>query len=134
MNAFETIRVTQTNQEQAPDGSSVFPLLSLQSGALALFELNAGQVSRAVRHRSVDEIWLVLSGQGSMWRQRGAHEETVPLEEGVCVSIPAGTAFQFRCDGSRSLRVVAVTMPPWPGNDEAVVVPDKWDRAAPPAT
>ena len=70
---------------------------------MALFELDRNQVSRAVRHRTVNEIWLVLEGRGSMWRQQDGCEEIAPLEEGVCVSIPAGTAFQFRCDGSDGL-------------------------------
>ena len=127
MNAFETGRVTQARTEQAPDGSSVLPLLSLPSGGMAVFELPAGQVSRAVRHRSVDEIWLVLAGTGAMWRKLEAQEDIVALEEGVCISIPAGTAFQFRCDGNASLRIVATTMPPWPGEGEAEFVPGKWD-------
>ena len=102
------------------------PLLSLQSGAMALFELQAGEVSRAIRHRSVSEIRLVLSGRGLMWRQEDEREEIVALEEGACVSIPVGTAFQFRSSADAPLRVAAVTMPPWPGEDEAVFVPGKW--------
>jgi mannose-6-phosphate isomerase-like protein (cupin superfamily) len=126
MNRFATTHVTRVDEEQAPDGSRVLPLLALQSGAVALFELQAGQVSRAIRHRSVSEIWLVLSGQGWLWRQQGELEEIVTLEEGVCVSIPVGTAFQFRCNGAGPLRVAAATMPPWPGDEEAVFVPGKW--------
>ena len=130
MNRFATTHVTRVKQERAPDGSCVLPLLSIQSGALALFELRAGQVSRAIRHRSVSEIWLVLSGQGSMWRQQGEREEIVALEEGACVSIPVGTAFQFRCDAGGPLRVAAATMPPWPGDEEAVFVPGKWGMSS----
>jgi len=33
---------------------------------MAHFHLPAGQVSRAVRHRTVEEIWFVLSGRGEM--------------------------------------------------------------------
>jgi len=126
MNRFATAHIKRAKPEQAPDGSSVRPLLSLASGAMALFELGAGEVSRAIRHRSVSEIWLVLSGRGSMWRHQDEREEIVALEEGVCVSIPVGTAFQFRCDAEGPLQVAAVTMPPWPGNDEAAFVAGKW--------
>ncbi len=126
MNRFATTHVKRVKPEQAPDGSSVLPLLALESGAMALFELPAGKVSRAIRHRSVSEIWLVLSGRGSMWRHQDEREEIVALEEGVCVSIPVGTAFQFRCDAEGPLRVAAVTMPPWPGNDEADFVAGQW--------
>jgi mannose-6-phosphate isomerase-like protein (cupin superfamily) len=45
---------------------------------------------------------------------------------GVSVSIPLGTHFQLRNDGAEPLAAVAVTMPPWPGDDEAYLVKSKW--------
>jgi mannose-6-phosphate isomerase-like protein (cupin superfamily) len=63
----------------------------------------------------VQEIWYVVAGHGQMWRRQGDEEETVTLVAGVCLTIPLGTLFQFRCEGAgEPLRVVAVTMPPWP--------------------
>ena len=126
MSLYETACIAQAHEERAPDGSRVRPLLSLKDGAMAQFQLDPGQVSRAVRHRGVAEIWLVLSGRGLMWRQQNEQDTVVGLEPGVCASIPAGTAFQFRCSGSEPLCVAAVTMPPWPGDDEAVFVDGKW--------
>ena len=41
--------------------------------------------------------------------------------------IPVGTSFQFRATASSEVAVVGVTMPPWPGDDEAVAVPGAWD-------
>jgi mannose-6-phosphate isomerase-like protein (cupin superfamily) len=105
----------------APDGSDVRVLLALPGGSMAHFELAPGAMSAAVRHRSVDEIWYVLSGAGEMWR-RGDGEATVGLGSGTCLTIPAGTSFQFRNVGRGPLQVVAVTMPPWPGDGEAVLV------------
>jgi len=35
--------------------------------------------------------------------------------------------FQFRCDGGEPLEAVAVTMPPWPGAEEAFVVSGIWE-------
>ena len=93
---------------------------------MAHFELAAGQVSRPVAHHSVDEIWYVLHGRGQMWRRQAQRQETVPLRAGTCVSIPAGTHFQFRADRSGPLAAVGVTMPPWPGADEAYEVPGAW--------
>jgi mannose-6-phosphate isomerase-like protein (cupin superfamily) len=126
MTKYETAWAAQVEQQRAPDGSSVRPLLSLGSGSMAQFQLDPGQVSRAVRHRSVGEIWLVVSGRGQMWRQQHEQHSVVDLEPGVCVSIPAGTAFQFRCTGGEAMRIAAVTMPPWPGDEEAEFVPGKW--------
>jgi mannose-6-phosphate isomerase-like protein (cupin superfamily) len=50
----------------------------------------------------------------------------VALEPGVCLTIPLGTRFQFRTLGDEPLAAVAVTMPPWPGEGEAVVVDGAW--------
>jgi mannose-6-phosphate isomerase-like protein (cupin superfamily) len=124
---FETARVSEVAEQTAPDESRVRPLLSLASGGMAQFELACGQVSKAVKHVSVEEIWLVLSGRGRIWRRSNAHESIVELEPGVCVSIPVCTAFQFRCDGDEPLRIAAVTMPPWPGDDEAAQVAGRWN-------
>ena len=52
--------------------------------------------------------------------------ETVPLGPGTCLSIPAGTHFQFRADAGGPLTAVGVTMPPWPGDNEAYEVPGAW--------
>lgn len=123
---IDTICISDAIEEIAPDGSRVRPLLSLASGSMAQFELAPGQVSRSVMHHSVEELWLVTTGIGELWRQRDGYEKTVALAAGVCVSIPAGTAFQFRCIGNESLRIAAVTMPPWPGDGEAVRVGGRW--------
>jgi mannose-6-phosphate isomerase-like protein (cupin superfamily) len=110
----------------APDGSDVRILLRLEGGSMAHFELAAGRTSEAVAHRSVDEIWFVLSGRGQMWRRQDGREETVELAPGTCLSIPVGTHFQFRSAADRPLAAVAVTMPPWPGEGEAFEVPGPW--------
>jgi mannose-6-phosphate isomerase-like protein (cupin superfamily) len=101
-------------------------LLRLAGGSLAHFALDPGRVSRAVTHRTVEEIWYVLGGRGELWRRQGAREAVVELEPGVCLTLPLGTHFQFRSHGPGPLAVVAVTMPPWPGPDEAVLVPGAW--------
>jgi mannose-6-phosphate isomerase-like protein (cupin superfamily) len=121
------MQVPEAADVVAPDGSEVRVLLQLGGGSMAHFELASGQVSRAVAHRSVEEIWYIVSGQGQMWRRQGDREEVVGLTPGTCASIPAGTHFQFRSgtDGP-PLAAIAVTMPPWPGMDEAYEVPAKW--------
>jgi len=111
----------------APDGSEVRVLLSLAGGSMAHFRLAGGEVSRAVRHRTVEEIWYVLSGQGEMWRSADGHEQTVTLSPGTCLTIPVGSRFQFRSVGLEALAAVAITMPPWPGDGEAEIVAGKWE-------
>ncbi len=135
--SFQTRLLPGEPDAVAPDGSDVRILLQLGGGSMAHFELAAGQVSRAVAHRSVDEIWYVLHGGGQLWRRQAQHkeraqrEETVSLSPGTCASIPAGTHFQFRADDDGPLAVLGVTMPPWPGPDEAYEVPGRWTASAP---
>jgi len=123
---FATKRLPAVRDVVAPDGSDVRVLLSLRGGSMAHFALAPGQTSRAVTHRSVEEIWFFLSGRGEMWRKQGEREEIVPVEPGVCLTIPLGTHFQFRSFGDEPLTAVAVTMPPWPGEGEAVIVGGPW--------
>jgi mannose-6-phosphate isomerase-like protein (cupin superfamily) len=111
----------------APDGSEVRILLASPGGSMAHFRLPQGEVSQAVRHRSVEEIWYVLSGAGEMWQSDGAASATFPLRQGVCLTIPAGAAFQFRTLGPEALTAVAITMPPWPGEAEAEPVTGLWE-------
>lgn len=110
----------------APDGTAVRLLLSLAGGSLAHFTLPAGAVSHAVTHRTVEELWYVVSGRGLLWRRAGSEERLESLAPGVAVTIPLGAAFQFRAEGGEPLAFVAVTMPPWPGMDEAVAAQGPW--------
>jgi mannose-6-phosphate isomerase-like protein (cupin superfamily) len=123
---FETKALPIEPDVIAPDGSNVRVLLSLAGGSMAHFELAPGLVSIPVAHRTVEEIWYFLSGHGEMWRRDGERVELVTLEPGVSISIPCGTAFQFRSDGAEPLRALAITMPPWPGEDEAYEVEGAW--------
>lgn len=106
----------------APDGSDVRILLRLSGGGMAHFELGPGRTSRAVRHRTVEEIWYFLSGRGEMWRRQEGEEAIVPVDAGTCLTIPVGTEFEFRSFGYEPLAAIGVTMPPWPGDEEAVLV------------
>jgi mannose-6-phosphate isomerase-like protein (cupin superfamily) len=125
MAIFETKRLSDAEVVQAPDGSDVRPLLKLKGGSFAHFELAPGETSKAVAHRTVEEIWYFLSGRGVMWRKRDNWDETVSVEAGVCITISAGTYFQFRSLGDEPLSAIAVTMPPWQ-DGEAYEVPGKW--------
>jgi mannose-6-phosphate isomerase-like protein (cupin superfamily) len=112
----------------APDGSQIRLLLEGGRGSMVHCTLPAGQTSLAVRHRSVEEFWHVLSGRGELWRKRGGEEALDALVAGLSVDIPLGTHFQFRTTGAEPLCILIVTMPPWPGSDEAERVPDHWPQ------
>jgi mannose-6-phosphate isomerase-like protein (cupin superfamily) len=110
----------------APDGSEVRILATSDRGSMAHFKLHPGQVSLAIAHRTVEEIWYITAGQGEMWCGWDNVDELTPLQAGVSIAIPVGVRFQFRCEGETALEAVGVTMPPWPGEDEAMFVTGKW--------
>ncbi|GAA0576651.1 hypothetical protein GCM10010172_71820 [Paractinoplanes ferrugineus] len=126
---FETVAIGAAPVVSAPDGSEVRPLCVIPgAGSFAQFRLAAGEVAKAVVHRTVQEIWYVVRGTGEIWRRADGVTETVELRPGVCLTIPLGTHFQFRALGA-PLEVVAATVPPWPVSspDEATVVDGPWE-------
>jgi mannose-6-phosphate isomerase-like protein (cupin superfamily) len=129
---FETKLKPPTADAVAPDGSDVRIMLGLAGASMAHFELRADAVSVAVRHRTVEEIWYVLSGRGEMWRREGDDETTVELTPGVCLTIPLHTEFQFRSHGPDSLTAVGITVPPWPGDGEAIRSDGPWPATVEP--
>lgn len=130
MSDFSTCQLPQNPTVTAPDGSDVRVLLGLAGGGMAHFELAPGATAKAVAHRTVEEIWYVLSGAGEMWRRQGAREEVVALRPGTCLTIPLGTEFQFRASAEEGVAAVAITMPPWPGEGEALFVAGPWEASA----
>ena len=123
---FETKVLPVDRDDIAPDGSDVRILLGLGRGGLAHFQLGSGETSVAVHHRTVEEIWFFLSGTGQMWRRDRDGHTTVDVGPGTCITIPLGTDFQFRVTGPDSLVAIGVTMPPWPGDGEAVRSAGRW--------
>lgn len=127
MTPFATLALPTQATVVAPDGSDVRVLLGLPGGGMAHFSLVPGQVAAAVTHRTVEEIWFVLSGAGQLWRKQGAQEEITDLVPGLCITLPLGTHFQFRALPTQALAVVAITLPPWPGAGEAIAVQGLWE-------
>jgi len=122
---FETVHLPK-RYEVAPDGSKIRPLVAMQGGGMAHCTLQPNVTSHAVKHRTVEEIWYFMQGRGEIWRKQGDREDIVEVGPSVCITIPTGTDFQFRCTGNEPLRFVIATMPPWPGEGEAVIVEGRW--------
>ena len=127
--SFDTKRAGERPDAIAPDGSEVRLLCATARGSMAQFRLPAGAVARAVAHRTVEEIWYVVRGRGRIWLKQGDAEDIVALAAGTSLAIPAGVGFQFRNDGGEPLDILGLTMPPWPGEGEAVLVEGKWPPA-----
>ena len=124
-----TIHLNKEPDYLAPDTSEIRLLPSMNRGSMCHCTLPAGKVSVAVKHKTIEEIWYILEGEGEMWRKDIEGYETITkLEEGISVTIPTGICFQFRNVGSNPLKIIIATMPPWPGDDEAVKVESHWQN------
>ena len=118
----------------APDGSEIRLLTDARHAAtkssMVEVVLPAGQVSRPVYHRTVEEIWYILEGAGQVWRcpPDAASVDPEQVEgpppqavfPGEALVIPTGWRFQFAAGAEAPLRFLCHTTPPWPGKDEAV--------------
>ena len=114
----------------APDGSEIRLLADQRNAAtkssMVEVTLPAGQVSRPVCHRTVEEIWYILEGEGRVWRcppdADPASVPPQPVSPGDALVIPTGWGFQFAASPDGPLRFLCHTTPPWPGEDEALPV------------
>ena len=112
--------------EIAPDGSQVRVLSRVPRGSMGHFTISARQTIRAVRHKTVDELWFVLEGDGEMWREMDGQSSVTTFKSGVSLVIPVGVTFQVRNTGDSDICVIGQTMPAWPNNDEAEYVDGPW--------
>jgi mannose-6-phosphate isomerase-like protein (cupin superfamily) len=126
--SWQTTRLRQEYDTLAPDGSEIRFLATVSAGSTVHCTLPPGGVTQAVRHRTVEESWFFLSGEGEVWRRQGTVEEITPVGAGIALTIPLGTDFQFRTLGKEPLVFVITTMPPWPGPDEAIAVSGRWSE------
>ena len=124
---WQTARVAPEYDVLAPDGSEIRLLVNALHGSMVHCTLRPDQVTQAVRHRTVEEVWFCVSGGGQVWRRSAEAEEVTEVEPGVALSIPAGVEFQFRATGRQPLAFVITTLPPWPGAHEAVPGEGHWE-------
>lgn len=122
MRRFESNQVARDYDVLAPDGSEIRLLHSLDGASVVHCRLPVGAVTIPVRHRTVEEVWYFLAGAGQVWRKQGQREQVLDVAPGLSLTIPLGTDFQFRNTGDVPLEFIIATTPPWPGEDEAVVV------------
>ena len=123
---MQTKKLPENYDYLAPDGSEIRLLPEMKGGGMAHCVLPVGKTTKAVKHKTVEEIWFILEGYGEIWRKNENEEEVTSLEPGISISIPQGTLFQFRNNGNIPLKILISTMPPWPGKDEAIPVKGKW--------
>ncbi|MES2615226.1 MAG: cupin [Bdellovibrionota bacterium] len=95
--------------------------MSNSMAGVAHCTLKDGKISKAVCHKTVSEIWTIISGSGQIWRKQDDTESITNLEAGVTIDIAVGTYFQY-CSNKNDLVFICVTTPPWPGADEIIYI------------
>ena len=128
---MQTRPFPSTPDAHSPAGAEIRYLMEGETGSMIHATVPPGQVNRATVHATVSEFWHILSGRGLIWRRDAGAEETTVLEPGVSIDIPVGTAFQYRCAGVNPLEFLCISMPRWPGDEEATVIEGPWKPTAP---
>lgn len=130
---MQTTTIENAERGRSPLGAYIRYLLNGSHGNLIHSTVMPGMAGRACRFLTIDEFWFVLSGEGEAWRRAPDGSETVTrLAPGVSIDIPLGTEFQYRCIGDVPLTFTCTAMPPWPGDDEAVLVDGPWEPCTEP--
>ncbi len=100
---WETKQVPQDRDYLAPNGSEMQLLPEVGGGDPSYCTLPVGGVSKAVSHRTVDEIRCFVFGKGHVWPKRGCQKSAGEAAPGSCLTIPCATTFRFRNTGDESL-------------------------------
>ncbi|MEP3429673.1 MAG: cupin domain-containing protein [Roseibium sp.] len=123
---MKTTTLSAVPDAKSPAGADIRFIMDGDTGNMIHSTVPSGQINRATRHKTVSEFWHVLEGEGQIWRSFEGTEEVVDLRAGVSIDIPVETAFQYRCTGNMPLKFICISMPPWPGDDEAEFVDGPW--------
>lgn len=90
-------------------------------GGIAHGRMLPRSVSEAISHKSVFESWFILSGSGKIWRKIGDVERLDSLKPHMIVDMPLGVEYQF-ASNDEPLVFLIMTMPPWPGSAETILL------------
>jgi mannose-6-phosphate isomerase-like protein (cupin superfamily) len=124
---MKTTSLETATRGRSPLGAYIRHLMDGVHGTMIHSTVPPGMVGYACHFRTIEEFWYVLAGAGEIWRRAADGRDSVTrLVPGVSVDIPLGTAFQYRCVGDEALVFTCTAMPPWPGDDEAVIVDGPW--------
>lgn len=116
-----------TPDAKSPAGADIRFIMDGTTGNMIHSTVPSGQINRATVHETISEFWYILEGKGEIWRKDGLEERVTSLVAGVSIDIPVGTSFQYRNVGTKPLKFICISMPPWPGDDEASHLDGTWE-------
>lgn len=112
---------------KSPAGADIRFIMDGTTGNMIHSTVPVGQINKATVHATVSEFWHIFEGEGEIWRRNSDEERVTRLVAGVSIDIPKGTAFQYRNVGKTPLKFICISMPPWPGDDEATHLQGTWE-------
>ncbi len=104
---WSRITYDDVSQSRSPSGLPTYHLVDASIGSTAIFvaEQTLQPGDRVLRHvHPVDEVLLFLSGSGAATLD----DDTVSIEAGVTLFVPAGVHHGFRNSGPAPLRLVVI--------------------------
>lgn len=120
-------KLRPTPDARSPAGADIRFIMDGSTGNMIHSTVPPRQINRATVHATVSEFWFILEGVGEIWRKDEKDERVARLEAGVSIDIPVGTAFQYRNIGDVELKFICISMPRWPGDDEASHLDGVWE-------
>lgn len=126
---FDIKQVSKEKPFISDDGSVIRNLTPMGNVQSVHCSLPKGGVIQASRHKTVEQIWYVISGEGEMWlKDQDGLETESKLAPGTAITVPLGYAFQFRNTGKKDLEIFIVNTTPWSGDGELIPVENHWPR------
>ena len=121
---MQTVRLEQREPFVTADGSSIRELAGVPTGnaahqSLAEATVPPGRETAEHYHRTSEEIYLFLSGMGTM-RLDG---EEAQVGAGDCVVIAPGAAHKLRNPGAEPLVLLCCCAPPYSHEDTVLTAP-----------
>jgi mannose-6-phosphate isomerase-like protein (cupin superfamily) len=123
---MQTTMLPDEANGKSPAGADIRFLMHGTTGNMIHSTVPPHQTNRATVHATVSEFWYVLEGHGEIWRDDGDESNITVLVPGISIDIPVGTAFQYRNVSDVGLKFICISMPPWPGESEALFVENIW--------
>ncbi len=123
---MKTTTLPEHADRKSPAGADVRFIMDGTTGDMIHSTVPPHQINNATVHATVSEFWYVLEGHGEIWRDDGADSGVSQLVPGTSIDIPVGTKFQYRNVSETDLKFICITMPPWPGATEAIIIEGRW--------
>jgi mannose-6-phosphate isomerase-like protein (cupin superfamily) len=125
---MNTTRLSGKPDAMSPAGAEICFLMDGEGGNMIHSSVPPRQINKATVHKTVSEFLYILKGEGEIWRDNWEESSVTTLVPKTTIDIPVGTSFQYRNIGDSSLKFICISMPPWPGDEEATYIEGVWEQ------